>query len=549
MKRTLLCMTLLLCVSAFGGDTWTPGALTPSTTGITPVKGTPHNLFVVGTFTTAERDALTIPSGKMAYICNSTTGHMNVWNGSAWVEMIDAGNVPSVPAETDPRLPAAGTAGNALTSTGTAWQSVAAPWLPLAGGTMSGDIALPDQKGLTLSGSGSTGYFRPVSNRTPVSWDWDITTSGAHTTGRLVDNDALYCTHGFKRGVVGDEGTNWYKVWDAYNDGSGSGLDADTVDGSHASAFALAAAGVPTPANPGDDGKFLKAQTGAFSWQTVPADGDSVIGNEITNATNSTLTRTGAGTGGDPYTLGLNLGNANTWTGGMSLAAADSSAVTDFLINPTVKASGNLIDTKVNGVSKFSVSNTGVLTLPAVSVSAIGTIGGVLTINPGVTTGPVTIFNLTNTSTSGTINPVRIIPTYNQASGTAANTDLLINRTETLVGSGAQKFVSAGKGGGAYVEYYGVSNIGIVTQAIGAAVASADTIAATGPIFHVTGSTQINTITAPLGCTSGCTITIIPDGVFTTGVTGNIALASMSVVSKALILTYDAGTSKWYPSY
>ena len=29
----------------------------------------------------------------------------------------------------------------------------------------------------------------------------------------------------------------WYKVWDASNDGSGSGLDADTLDGSHASAF------------------------------------------------------------------------------------------------------------------------------------------------------------------------------------------------------------------------------------------------------------------------------------------------------------------------
>lgn len=68
-------------------------------------------------------------------------------------------------------------------------------------------------------------------------------------------------------------------------------------------------------------------------------------------------------------------------------------------------------------------------------------------------------------------------------------------------------------------------------------------------MFHVTGVTQINTITVPLGCTAGCTITIIPDGIFLTGVTGNIGLASTSVVGKALTMNYDAGTAKWYPSY
>lgn len=30
---------------------------------------------------------------------------------------------------------------------------------------------------------------------------------------------------------------NWYKIWSSQNDGTGSGLDADTLDGSHASAF------------------------------------------------------------------------------------------------------------------------------------------------------------------------------------------------------------------------------------------------------------------------------------------------------------------------
>jgi len=37
-----------------------------------------------------------------------------------------------------------------------------------------------------------------------------------------------------------NDGTNWYNIWTAWNDGSGSGLDADLLDGNHASAFQTA---------------------------------------------------------------------------------------------------------------------------------------------------------------------------------------------------------------------------------------------------------------------------------------------------------------------
>jgi hypothetical protein len=83
-------------------------------------------------------------------------------------------------------------------------------------------------------------------------------------------------------------------------------------------------------------------------------------------------------------------------------------------------------------------------------------------------------------------------------------------------------------------------------------IASATTIAPTAQIFHVSGTTAIATITAPTACTQtgmGCEITIIPDGLFTTTTGGNIALASTAVVSRALIMTYDPATVKWYPSY
>ena len=80
-------------------------------------------------------------------------------------------------------------------------------------------------------------------------------------------------------------------------------------------------------------------------------------------------------------------------------------------------------------------------------------------------------------------------------------------------------------------------------------IASAATIAPTTPILFVSGTTPISTITAPAGFTNGGQITIIPTGVFTTVITGNIALVSTAVVSKALIMTYAANTAKWYPSY
>jgi hypothetical protein len=81
-------------------------------------------------------------------------------------------------------------------------------------------------------------------------------------------------------------------------------------------------------------------------------------------------------------------------------------------------------------------------------------------------------------------------------------------------------------------------------------IASAATIAPTKPISFVSGTTTVDTITAPAPISAGGgSITLIPTGVFATSTAGNIALATTAVVGKALILTYDATTTKWYPSY
>jgi hypothetical protein len=63
-------------------------------------------------------------------------------------------------------------------------------------------------------------------------------------------------------------------------------------------------------------------------------------------------------------------------------------------------------------------------------------------------------------ASSGTeVGALALTPVYT-GSGTQGGTDLLINRTETSVGSGPQKLISAGSGGGSYAEKFNVGNTG-----------------------------------------------------------------------------------------
>ena len=81
-------------------------------------------------------------------------------------------------------------------------------------------------------------------------------------------------------------------------------------------------------------------------------------------------------------------------------------------------------------------------------------------------------------------------------------------------------------------------------------IASATTIAPTRGITFVSGTSTIQTITAPSPISAGGgQITLIPTGAWATGTSGNIAVATTAVINRALILVYDAATGKWYPSY
>lgn len=84
---------------------------------------------------------------------------------------------------------------------------------------------------------------------------------------------------------------------------------------------------------------------------------------------------------------------------------------------------------------------------------------------------------------------------------------------------------------------------------VGVALASAATIAPRAYVTHVTGTTAINTVTVPPGLMNGGEIKLIPDALWSTTTAGNLAVATTAVIGKLLILTYDANTGKFYPSY
>lgn len=106
----------------------------------------------------------------------------------------------------------------------------------------------------------------------------------------------------------------------------------------------------------------------------------------------------------------------------------------------------------------FAANRVGGITVGSLtSFTVAGNLGADATF--GTTSGNSGLFAAsgTNTSTSGTNFGVLIAPIYNQSSGNAANTDLLIARTETAVGSGTQRLISAQVSGS---EKFGVDNGG-----------------------------------------------------------------------------------------
>jgi hypothetical protein len=98
-----------------------------------------------------------------------------------------------------------------------------------------------------------------------------------------------------------------------------------------------------------------------------------------------------------------------------------------------------------------------------------------------------------------------------------------------------------------------VNPLTTVTDVPNTAVASAGTILPTGPLFHLTGTTAVTTITTPVGCDAtavgGCTFSMIVDSgtasQFGTGGNLEIGAAITTLSGKTYTFVWDAVQSKW----
>lgn len=108
---------------------------------------------------------------------------------------------------------------------------------------------------------------------------------------------------------------------------------------------------------------------------------------------------------------------------------------------------------------------------------------------------------------------------------------------------------------GVWVPGFGNPGVSGTPVRVTAAVTSASSITPSGPLFHVTGTTQIATITLPSAFTGGC-FTAIMDGsgsglTWTTG--GNIAVAGTATTAGSSVTfcwdsAANSGNGFWYPS-
>ena len=147
-------------------------------------------------------------------------------------------------------------------------------------------------------------------------------------------------------------------------------------------------------------------------------------------------------TGGTGFYLKQTSVGANITVG--AIPAADLPGAFSGFANP----SATVGLTAVNGSATTAMRSDGA---PALNVTIAPTWTGVHTFAP-----------TTNTATSGTIKSHFLNPTYNQASGTASNIDLQIDRVETALGSGSQYFLLLRAGSAGTTNKFAIDNTGAV---------------------------------------------------------------------------------------
>ncbi len=398
-----------------------------------------NNVFVVTNFS----DCLAVPATSIGDICIVTSTNLNYVLGALpptvagnWVQLLNApfpvlsvngamGNISL-------------TGNNGLTVTGTNWQ---------LGGSLiqNTDIALAGNN-FTLSGAGNVG----IGNVTPGA-KLDVT-GNVRFSGAL-EPAGIAGTTGQ---VLSSQGTGNAPVWTGAGSlltaGTGIGISGNTVSntGVLTATGSNGISNTGTVANPNFALTATGVTAGAYNNVTVDANGrvttgtnttylisevDGVIGNEVTNATDTTLTRSGAGTSGSPYTLAVNEAGLSLQNIGGNLSALQQSALLLSNISGTINLSS-----QVTGTLALANGGTGA-TNAAGARTNLG-LGALATLNTvgstEITDGSVTGTDIaTNTITSANL-ASGAVTSAGILDGTIATADIANNAiTTALINNGA----------------------------------------------------------------------------------------------------------------
>ena len=240
-----------------------------------------------------------------------------------------------------------------------------------------------------------------------------------------------------------------------------------------------------------------------------------------------------------PY-INSQVGNITTLNVS-SISNLNSVVLTNNLYAPNALSTTNLFATSANvgTLNVFQVSNLSTLVL----------VNNIYVANSITTTNLVTAGITSNASNTIFNFDTLTIPFINSTTLNVASTSNLVTaEMQGSLGSTTLRLSGNVVVSNALTTQNLISNL-VATGNVAPTIASATTIAPTSLVSFVSGTTAIATITAPWPVSTGGTIMLIPTDLWTTTTAGNIALASTAVVFRTVHMTWDSGTSKWYPSY